>query len=220
MYERRMNRMCRILDEGSFLLKSSTPLSQKDNEWGVITKTQLFEYKWPRGGMFVWLRVLYESHPLWQHPWTSFAGASSSCSPSASSQRGTGQSEEELIGGIALSTALMVYLTQKPHLVLASTGALFSADDTIRTEEGWRYFRLCFAAVGEEELDASSRRFVEGVHSFWRVKDPKVIKKLLEPFESTSSTGRVQVQEQVDGLEERLCIELGQMDVANAWTGC
>ena len=81
----------------------------------------------------------------------------------------------------------MFYLTHKPHLVLASTGSIFSANEIIRAERGWQQFRLCFAAEGEDEVDASTKRFVDGVHAFWRVKDPLVIKKLLEPFTGASS---------------------------------
>ncbi|KAK4217122.1 pyridoxal phosphate-dependent transferase [Rhypophila decipiens] len=186
MYERRMTRMCRIIDSGAYLLKSSTPTSARDADWGVITKTQIFDYHWPRGGMFVWIKVLFETHPLWQQPWTSFVTSASipSIYNSSESRAGGGAKKQDpaLIGGPSLSAALMLYLTHKPHLVLVSTGALFSANETVQAEEGWRFFRLCFAAVGEEDVDATSKRFVEGVHAFWRVKDPRVIKKLLEPL--------------------------------------
>ena len=218
MYERRMNRMCRILDSGAVLLKSSTPTSARDNDWGVITKTPLFDYKWPRGGMFVWIRVLFESHPLWQHPWSSFAATSSSSLSTSQSATTTEQQDPTLIGGAALSTALMFYLTHKPHLVLASTGSIFSANETIRAEKGWQHFRLCFAAEGEEEVDASTQRFVDGVHAFWRVKDPLVIKKLLEPFTGVTSYNLAAFSDPDNDMESVLCEKLGQM--GTSWMGC
>ncbi|KAM7208718.1 Pyridoxal phosphate-dependent transferase [Naviculisporaceae sp. PSN 640] len=215
-YERRMIRMCRILDSGSSIVRSSVPASRRDNDCLVITKTPIFDYSWPRGGMFVWVRLLFETHPLWQAPWQSFVppAAASFCSPppislsfcqeqrkSKTKMKKTDDSKQQekqkqdpaLIGGASLSAALMLYLTQKPHLVLVSTGALFSANETIAAEDGWRYFRLCFAAVGEEDVDATSQRFVDGVHAFWRVKDPRVIKKLLEPITGGKSAATTAV---------------------------
>lgn len=216
-YERRVTRMCRILDSGSSIVRSSVPASRRDSDCLVITKTPIFDYSWPRGGMFVWVRLLFETHPLWQAPWQSFVppAAASFCSSSSlisfcqeqrkqqqkrMTEKQKQQQEKEkqkqdpaLIGGPSLSAALMLYLTQKPHLVLVSTGALFSANETIAAQDGWRYFRLCFAAVSEEDVDATSKRFVDGVHAFWRVKDPRVIKKLLEPITGGKSAATTAV---------------------------
>jgi DNA-binding transcriptional MocR family regulator len=158
-YERRMGRMCRILDEGADLLKTGVFASPEDSEWGVVTKTPLYSYSWPRGGMFVWMRMHFESHPLWQ--------ARHSKSPAK-------------VDGMQLSTGLMMYLTRKPFLVLVSPGMMFSADDNVRQRMGWAYYRLCFAAESEERVDDCSRRFVEGVHKFWRMKDVKVLEEILE----------------------------------------
>lgn len=230
MYERRMTRMCRIIDSGAYLLKSCTPTNARDSDWGVITKTQLFDYSWPRGGMFVWVRVLFETHPLWQQPWKSFVPPAScstflpedpdrSRSYSEQKQKQQQKQDPALIGGPSLSAALMLYLTQKPHLVLVSTGALFSANETIGAEDGWRYFRLCFAAVGEEDVDATSKRFVDGVHAFWRVKDPRVIKKLLEPLTGGKSAATTAISlastdsYQTEDMESIVCRKLRGLDI-------
>ncbi|KAK3327516.1 aromatic amino acid aminotransferase [Cercophora scortea] len=183
MYERRMNRMCRLLDAGSFQLKTGTPLRSADSDWGVVTKTQLFSYRWPRGGMFVWIKMHFETHPLWQAPGTSGAP----------------------IDGPALSIALLMFLTARPHLVLASVGAMFSSTDEIRDEVGWAYYRLCFAAVAEDVIDASSKRFTDGIHKFWRIKDVKEIERLIKP------PGADEVD--VDALSEEMA-QLG------TWMGC
>ncbi len=65
-YEARMARLCRVLDAGAFQLKQGTPALPRDADWGVVTKTRLVHFRWPRGGMFVWLRVNFEAHPLWR----------------------------------------------------------------------------------------------------------------------------------------------------------
>lgn len=155
-YERRMNRMCSILEDGRFLLKQQTPLKPAEAEWAVISKTKLYTFDWPRGGMFVWIKVHFESHPLF------------------------GQKD---ISGARLSTALWIYLTMKPFLVLASPGAMFSPTDEIRGEEGWKYYRICFAAVDDDELDRCSKGFADGVGKFWSVKTKEDLEGIEGPDE-------------------------------------
>ncbi|ETS80538.1 hypothetical protein PFICI_08067 [Pestalotiopsis fici W106-1] len=168
MYERRMQRMSSILEEGAYQLKQSTPSRDADSDWGVITKTQLYDFDWPRGGMFLWLRMRYETHPLWKA--VGSAG--------------------NVINGVALSTALMIFLTRKPYLVLVSPGFMFSATPEIREQRGWAYFRLCFAAESEENIDRCSERFVAGVQQFWRIKKVKDLEEILAdgPGGSSAST--------------------------------
>lgn len=156
-YERRMVRMCRILDANSSLV---TTKSSSSSSYIKVTTTPLFTYSWPRGGMFIWLRVLFSSHPLFN-----FA-----CPPG---------SRFPVITGPLLSTALMIFLTQKPFLVLAATGSMFSATEEIREREGWEYFRLCFAAEKEENVDKAAERFAAGVRAFWEVRDARVVERLL-----------------------------------------
>lgn len=156
-YERRMARMCRILDEGSFLVKQGTPRAAADADVCVLTKTPLYTFDWPRGGMFVWLRVLFENHPLY----------------------GAASSDGGIIDGSALAAALMVHLTRRPHLVLVSPGTMFSATDAIRRADGWRYLRLCFAAEAEDAVGACSARFARGVRKFWAITTAEELEELL-----------------------------------------
>ncbi|KAI1339067.1 aromatic amino acid aminotransferase [Xylariaceae sp. FL0016] len=157
-YERRMNRMCTILEENAHQLKQSTPVRETDSDWGVITKTKLYDFDWPRGGMFVWIHMYFETHPLF----------------------GATGSKGNVINGTALSTALMVYLTHKPHLVLVSPGMMFSATDKIRAERGWAYYRVCFAAESEENVDSCSLRFAKGTQKFWRIKKVEELEAILD----------------------------------------
>ncbi|GAP84130.1 putative aromatic amino acid aminotransferase [Rosellinia necatrix] len=157
-YERRMNAMCTLLEEQAYQLKQSTPTRDADSDWGVITKTKLYDFQWPRGGMFLWVKVHFEDHPLF----------------------GAVGSQGNVIDGTALSTALMIFLTHKPHLVLASPGIMFSTTPQIATERGWAYYRLCFAAETDEMNSACSTRFGQGVQKFWRVKKVMEIEALLE----------------------------------------
>ena len=161
VYERRMTAMCTALDQGAHQLKQSTPVSDTDTDWGVVTKTRLLSFSWPRGGMFVWVRVHFEEHPLWQSP---------------------GESLPRL-DGPRLATALLVFLTRRPHLVIVAPGAMFSATETIAARRGWRYMRLCFAAEGGGEVEPCARRFANGVQRFWRIKSVAEMEKMIHEFD-------------------------------------
>lgn len=151
-YERRMRTMCSILEEGKGLVKSGRRKSL-DNEWSVIEKVTLFDFTWPLGGMFVWVHLNFPSHPLWNKT-----------TPAK------------------LAQGLWVHLTAKKYLVLVAPGSIFAPTDDIRNNRSWAYFRLCFAAVDEPEVEGMSRRFVNGVKDFWG-------KKSLEDIEEIGTRG-------------------------------
>ncbi|KAI0490904.1 pyridoxal phosphate-dependent transferase [Xylaria cf. heliscus] len=170
-YERRMQAMCSLLEENAYQLKQSTPVRDTDSDWGVITKTKLYEFEWPRGGMFLWVKIHFEAHPLF----------------------GAIGSQGNVIKGPTLSSALMIYLTHTPFLVLASPGMMFSANEKIAAQRGWAYFRLCFAAETDEMNSDCSTRFGQGVQKFWRIKKAAEIEALLEELGSLGA-------EEIEGL--------------------
>ena len=141
-YERRMQKMCSILEDGRELVKSGRRRSI-NSEWSVIDKVQLYDFIWPLGGMFVWIHLNFPSHSLW---------------PKYS------KDPEKLV------YALWVFLTTEKYLVLVAPGSMFAPTEKIRTEKSWAYFRICFAAVDELEVEKTSKRFVNGVQDFWRKK--------------------------------------------------
>ncbi|KAI6860839.1 aromatic amino acid aminotransferase-like protein [Hortaea werneckii] len=170
-YERRMKLMCSTLDEGRDLIKSGRRNSltnpptlageadeADDDEWAVIETSPLYSFDWPVGGMFIWLRIHFASHPLY------------------TTYRKSAQLPR-------LSRALWIFWTRKPHLVLVSPGSIFSPTDKIREEQGWQFFRLCFAAIDEEALVPTSKRLARGVREFFRIKDRGTIEELLEEDE-------------------------------------
>ncbi|KAK5120816.1 hypothetical protein LTR85_005883 [Meristemomyces frigidus] len=164
-YERRMNQMCHILDDGKYQVKSgrrnslAAAADEPDDEWSVVEKTQIYSFDWPIGGMFIWLKIHFEEHPLYH----TYAKANDLAK---------------------LSRALWVFWTTSPYLVLVSPGAIFSPTPEIRERDGWRYFRLCFAAIDEKDLGPTSKRMAEGVQAFWRIKEKKTLEKLLEEDEA------------------------------------
>lgn len=165
-YERRMNNMCSILDKEKYVVKSGRRNSLDQaaddvDEWSVVEKTQVYSFDWPVGGMFVWLKIHFESHPLYR----------------------VYKDADELE---RFSRALWVFWTTKPHLVLASPGTIFSPTTEIRARDGWRYFRLCFAAIDADQVAPVTKRLSEGVKAFFRIKDKAVIEELLSDEEPSN----------------------------------
>lgn len=178
-YERRMNSMCRILDSSKYQVKAGRRQSlvqheedEDEDEWSVVEKTPLYSFDWPVGGMFLWLQVLFESHPLYKQY----------------SKRGDAE---------RLSKALWVFWTTSPYKVLVAPGTMFSPTAEIAAKEGWKRFRLCFAAINEGELSGVTQRLADGVNAFWRIKDMKKIEDLLDEDADeasiTSKEGLVQM---------------------------
>ena len=170
-YERRMKHMSQVLEDGKYFVKSgrrksladhvATDLDDNDNDgWSVVEKTQMLAFEWPVGGMFIWLRILFENHPLYS--------TYKKSSPD---------------GLARLSHALWYLWTTKPYRVLVSPGNIFSATEEINARDGWKNFRLCFAAINEDELGPTTQRLVDGVEAFWKIKDKRVIEDLLKEDE-------------------------------------
>ena len=158
-YERRMNAMCDVLDEGRVRVRAgrrpSLDRSADGDEWTVVERDSapLYGFRRPMGGMFVWVEVYFERHPLF--------------------------GKEGLAPG-ELSKALWIVWTRKPSLVLIAPGGMFAPTEKVRVEKGYRFFRLCFAACEEDEVAGLSRRFVTGVRRFWAIRDAGTIRELLE----------------------------------------
>ncbi|KAL4977104.1 pyridoxal phosphate-dependent transferase [Aspergillus desertorum] len=146
-YELRMQQMCSGLEEGKYIAlgthrSGEFALSGNDEEsWEVLDKVQMYDFTWPAGGMFVWVKVNYESHPLRQ------------------------EYEPE-----RLAKALWVHFTQKPQLCLLGPGTMFSPTDEIQAR-GYQYFRLCFAAMPADDVVPITQRIVDGFRTFWQKKN-------------------------------------------------
>lgn len=83
-YERRMNDMCDALETGTTLVKSGRRNSlteitgnlfldayssvqkkkETEDDWSVIETTRIYDFVRPMGGMFIWVRCNFPSHPL------------------------------------------------------------------------------------------------------------------------------------------------------------
>lgn len=161
-YERRMKDMCHALDAGKHAVKAGRRNSLDD--WAVVEKVQIYDFEWPVGGMFIWLKVLFDSHPLHR----------------------TYRDAAQLA---RLSRALWIFWTTKPYLILVSPGLIFSPTEEIRDRDGYKYFRLCFAAINEDEVAPTTQRLVDGAQAFWRIKDKAVIENLLEEDEAAGLAG-------------------------------
>jgi DNA-binding transcriptional MocR family regulator len=157
-YERRMSTMCDTLNKGREAVKAGRRKSLSevvgDDDWAVVEKTQIFSFVRPLGGMFVWVRFDFSSHPLAKE-----------------------------VPAARLSRALWIFWTAKPYLCLVAPGAMFAASEAIRDNDSHNCFRLCFAACPAEDVENITDRFTAGAQDFWRIKSKGKIDKLLEELE-------------------------------------
>ncbi|CEJ60440.1 hypothetical protein PMG11_09013 [Penicillium brasilianum] len=140
-YERRMNDMCTILEENKFLFSEQSevsPSADHVNGWEVVDRVQMYDFVWPKGGMFAWVEIRFETHPL---------------RAKYSEQR--------------LSKAFWIYLTKKPHLCLVAPGQIFAAGPK-SVEKEHRFIRVAFAPMNAEDVSSFTRRLVGGFRSFWK----------------------------------------------------
>ena len=158
-YERRMQNMCDVLDRGRSVVKTGRRRSlgfvaDSDDEWAVVEKAHVYSFVRPLGGMFVWVRFDFSTHPL-----------------------------ADDVPHARLSQALWVFWTQKPYLCLVAPGSMFAPTQEIREKDAYNCVRLCFAACPAEDVKPISKRFVDGAQAFWRIRKKSTIDKLLEEEE-------------------------------------
>ncbi|KAJ5913088.1 hypothetical protein N7504_001971 [Penicillium tannophilum] len=137
-YEKRMQSMCTILEDNKFFVSGSADHVQ---DWEVVDRAQMFEFIWPKAGMFTWIEVYFETHPL-----------VSQYSPQK------------------LSSAFWIHLTQKPALCLIGPGSMFAASPE-SIELAYKYFRLSFAPMDADDVANFTQRLVDGIRSFWQRKN-------------------------------------------------
>jgi DNA-binding transcriptional MocR family regulator len=160
-YERRMQQMSAILEEGKYVVKSSARRPsigiENEEEFQMVSKAQMYDFVYPLAGMFLWMHVHYETHPLFNN---------------------------DKVPHEKLARALWLYNTTEPWRCLLSPGSIFCPTDEIREEKGWQYFRLCFAAVNDDVVEKYSKAVVGAFQSFWQIDDPKEIDELLKDDET------------------------------------
>lgn len=161
-YERRMNAMCNVLDANKYIVKagrrkSINEVADDEDEWAVVEKAKMYDFVRPLGGMFVWIRYDFTTHPL-----------------------------RKEVPAQRLAQALWNLLTMKPYLCLVAPGVMFAPTAEIRDTDAFNCVRLCFAACPEEEIKDISKRFADGAQAFWRIKSKEKIDKLLEEDEGVA----------------------------------
>jgi DNA-binding transcriptional MocR family regulator len=163
-YERRMDTMCTILEKGRTKMKSGRRRSlnqmmrdsnMDEDDWSVVETTQLYDFARPTAGMFLWVNVLFENHPL-----------------------------ADQVDGARLATALWVFWTKEEYKVLVAPGSIFAPSPEILAEKAWKFYRLCFAAAPAEKLSSISKRFVKGIGAFWEIKEVKIIDEIMKDIDN------------------------------------
>jgi DNA-binding transcriptional MocR family regulator len=139
-YETRMQAMCTILEENKYLFHRSSETHELD-DWEVVDRVQMYDFVWPMGGMFAWVEIRFDTHPL-----------------------------REQYSPERLSQAFWISLTQKPHLCLVGPGSMFAATPT-SAKKAHLYIRVAFAPMEADEVAPFTQRLVGGFRAFWQRKD-------------------------------------------------
>lgn len=142
-YQRRMTTMAKVFEQGRFTQQ----------------KVEMFSFNWPMGGMFIWLKIHVDTHPL-----------------------------ASVVAPKRLMLALWILCTQQPYHVLINPGKDFAASDIIRDKDGCPYLRFCFAAIEESLLMKKSYSFVDACRQFWNMGKVNDIDGVLQMEDARRST--------------------------------
>lgn len=160
-YERRMQLMCQILEDGKYLVNDNDQRTSVDG-YEVVSKTKLYDFDYPMAGMFLWLHAYFETHPVFGK-----------------------------IDNQKLAQALWLFMTRDKYKVLLAPGAMFSPSPQILAEKGWQYFRLCFAAIDDDLVKLHSQHVVDAFVDFWAIDDVKEIEDILKDLEGNEAPASV-----------------------------
>lgn len=158
-YRHRMETMATFFHENRF----------KERESGNI---EMFNFSWPKAGMFIWVKVNISSHPL-----------------------------ASIVNPKRLMLGLWILCTQEPYQIIMNPGADFAANENIRDEYGYLYLRFCFAAVDERILRLKSKAFTDACKHFWELNRAEDINQILQnEDELNSATGTNQTADDNERL--------------------
>ncbi|KAH8698422.1 aromatic amino acid aminotransferase-like protein [Talaromyces proteolyticus] len=159
-YQQRMITMATIFEQNRHIITESDTVP-------------MFHFSWPRGGMFIWVKINIFAHSL------------------ASS-----------IDTKRLMLALWILCTQIPYRIIMNPGKDFAANAQIRDENAYQYLRFCFAAVDEKILVSKSKAFTEACKAFWKFNRKEDIDRILEEEDKLSrgSNGEVQTADDVERM--------------------
>lgn len=151
VYEKRMRLMADTLEHGKevILVSSASP------ELEIITKSRMYSFKIPDGGMFIWVHVHIANHPAYQ----SFLARGNT----------KFQAMRKLWEWIAI--------TQKS---LAGPGDIFAGHESTASDASER-FRLCFSAIELDEVLDATERWVKGICAFWSLQAREIEEIGMEP---------------------------------------
>ncbi|KAH8890000.1 PLP-dependent transferase [Thozetella sp. PMI_491] len=167
-YKSRRDVFCEILFEGRDLSVSTGATDATEN-YSDAPDIRMYDFRVPPGGMYVWVNLHLENHPL-----------------SQPAQPGKQQLDHEDI-----VLRLWNHLVSPPYSVLTLPGSVFAATPGITSAAN--HLRLTFAAASATDLAKAAKLFVEGVKTFWEGEgwDLPSEKEIMEAGEGQKGTVKV-----------------------------
>ncbi|KAL5867612.1 hypothetical protein ACKVWM_011599 [Pyricularia oryzae] len=148
--------MVTVLERGKHVARASTT-----NGGGEDNKVAMFDFRWPMGGMFLWVEIKIENHPL---------------AVSVDLRR--------------LMCDLWIKCIRPPYLVLKVTGDDFAETEAVKTGRGYKFLRFCLAAIEEDLFEENSASFIAVCRDFWSIRRKKDVKRIIteeEAYQVTTS---------------------------------
>ena len=141
-YREKRDTVVAVLKEGEYLAQVDG--DDWDDDAVVINKAKVMTFTIPSAGMFIWVKVLFHTHPLYNRPF----------------------SKAYLAGKLFEYWVGPAY----ENLVLVGPGKLFCVED----EDGDDFVRLSFALLPVQELRVAAMALVTGVRRFWGLRREEV----------------------------------------------
>ncbi|KAI6562296.1 hypothetical protein MCOR09_007839 [Pyricularia oryzae] len=141
--------MATVLERGKHVATTSTT-----NGGGEDNKVAIFNFRWPMGGMFLWVEIKIKNHPF---------------AVSVDLRR--------------LMRDLWIKCIRPPYLVLTVTGDDFAETEAVKIGRGYKFFRFYLAAIKENLLEEKPASFVPVYRDFWSIRRKENIEKIIKEEE-------------------------------------
>ncbi|KAI6593517.1 hypothetical protein MCOR12_007261 [Pyricularia oryzae] len=141
--------MATVLEKGKYVITTSTT-----NGGGEDNKMAMFDFRWPIGGMFLWVEIKIKNHPF---------------AVSVDLRR--------------LMRDLWIKYIRPPYLVLTVTGDDFAETEAVKTGRGYKFLRFYFAAIKKDLFEEKPASFVPVYRDFWSIRRKKNVEKIIKEEE-------------------------------------
>ncbi|KAI6264946.1 hypothetical protein MCOR28_011125 [Pyricularia oryzae] len=141
--------MATVLEKGKYVIITSTT-----NGGGEDNKMVMFNFRWPMGGIFLWVEIKIKNHPF---------------AVSVDLRR--------------LIRDLWIKYIRPPYLVLTVTGDDFAETEAVKIGRGYKFLRFYLAAIKENLFEKKPAFFIPAYRDFWSIRRKENVKRIIKEEE-------------------------------------